>query len=279
MRKILTLTLLLVFCLAVFAACGTTPPNDTGTLPPGGETPAPPDPSDEPDDPLAKALTEGQLAADDNLTKLFLDYYSEHPFELRFLPSFKDRQSLSWDGLSFYAFNLAAAAQPEYKGTVTKEAFEETVSRYFGDISYEHGDSAYLTYGGGVYEPVGWDTMGTEYFRLTDISKLGDDVFRASFDGISFYDLDFSDSYNDVSPNMKAVMDELDVKTSPENAQTLRDTIYTMLLRDDYDEKFEVDDRLTVTFTLADTGGQDNLFIYTSCEREDQGEGPDTSQS
>ncbi|HWP80861.1 MAG TPA: hypothetical protein VN446_09505 [Candidatus Acidoferrum sp.] len=279
MRKNLILTLLLVFCLAVFAACGTTPPSNDETPPSGDETPAPPDTSDEPDDPLAKALTEEQLAADDNLTKLFLDYYSEHPFELRFLPAFKDRQSLSWDGLSFYVFNLAAAEEPEYEGTVTKETFEETVSRYFGDISYEHGDSAYLTYGGGVYEPVGWDTMGTEYFRLTDISKLGDDVFRASFDGISFYDLDFSDSYNDVSPNMKAVMDELGIRTPPENAQTLRDKIADMLLDDDYDEKFEVDDRLTVTFTLADTDGQDNLFIYTSCEREDQGEGPGTTQS
>jgi len=277
-------------CLAVLAACGAPPPENTvppsptatpsapvvsesptgapGSATPGPGESVPPSPSGSPGTeggPLMQALMKDDLAADRELVGLFLDYYTEHHFELRFLPQFRDAASLSRDDLSFYVFNMAIENTTDYRGYVTKEEFETTLRRYLGDIEYEHGDSEYMTFDGEKYVPVGWDYMGAEFFRLTRISRAGD-TFTASFDIVSFYELDFMDSYEDVSPNMRAVMDELGIMEMPENPRTAIKAIKAMLLRDDYDEVFTNGGRITVTFRLV--RGQDNLFIYTSCERE-----------
>ena len=230
-------------CLAVLAACGAPPPENTvppsptatpsapvvsesptgapGSATPGPGESVPPSPSGSPGTeggPLMQALMKDDLAADRELVGLFLDYYTEHHFELRFLPQFRDAASLSRDDLSFYVFNMAIENTTDYRGYVTKEEFETTLRRYLGDIEYEHGDSEYMTFDGEKYVPVGWDYMGAEFFRLTRISRAGD-TFTASFDIVSFYELDFMDSYEDVSPNMRAVMvagDHGDAGESPD---------------------------------------------------------------
>lgn len=218
-------------------------------------------------------LKDDPLVVNDELVESFFNYYMEdhgyrgpyHRYELRALPDFGNKTKLDWDGLVLFAFMLSQhETNAEGYSYMPKETFEKTVNRLFSDLEYTHRSSSLFDFADDRYTATGWDYHGGMYYRLREISRNSDGMFKASFDGFSFHELDsFEEQYDHVSENMKALFDYAgEIK-----AETRRsELVLEIFLRDDYSEIMHVDQRVDITFKLSDD--PEFAFKYLSCKRE-----------
>jgi len=214
---------------------------------------------------LKGLLSGGNILMSPEVISLFCTYYYEHPYELRYLPQFMAGETPDWDELSFYVFNVSCAESPVYEGYVAKDDFKNVVLRYFDNLSYKDTDSQWVTFVEGKYIPTGWDTTGSVFYRLTNISKDECSLFTASFDGIAFSELDFTEDYESSSPNMRAVMEVMGIENPTGALQSTREKIAKMLTNSNYAEVFLIEEHVTISFRLA--GEANDTFVYVSCNR------------
>ena len=286
------LVIVLLFCLIILTACdGSSPvPDDTSlsSVDNVGQL-------DDPDDTKLLSvdnlsqLGDGECAPahaikttlqnsaspviDEELVALFFNYYIEdhqyggpyHSYELRLLPNFAAREAPDWDQLTQFVFMMSTQVERDYDGTYTlsKKGFEETVDRFFADIEYSHDSSAFLHLVEDTYTPTGWGIHDSVYYRLYELSKIGEDTFRAAFDGFWFWEEDgFSQPYDEVSENMRAVMDYVEERKL-EGKKV--DIILKILQDPHYSELLKKGEHLEITFKLSSE--PEYAFTYLSGKR------------
>lgn len=109
----------------------------------------------------------------EELVALFFNYLiKDNSHELRLMPDFSAAKKPDWDELSRFVFIMCDQVERDDEGTytLTKNAFEETVKRFFAeDFAYTHRSSTYLKLAGDMYTPTDWDFHGATYYRLFDL--------------------------------------------------------------------------------------------------------------
>jgi len=126
-------------------------------------------------------------------TKIFFnDYFRNNSRRIRSLPEFSQEKNPDLDELAKFVYENTEY-NPEDR-SITKEAFAETVKKYFGDLIYPDQGSTYLEYIDGKYIPKGWSDHGFFIYELTDLAKGktkdGKDSWKARITGYYFYELD-----------------------------------------------------------------------------------------
>ncbi len=269
-RRILwssVLTALVLAALAAGCTFSSAAPKES-PAPSPSESVSPPD--EPPGDQTLPDLIAGGAPAE-QLVEPFARYYSEHSTQLMFLPLFTQESAPDWDALSQYIAIQSAVLDPERP--LTRQRFSDLVNRYLDGVSYEDASSDFLTYDSAAetYTPTGWDWDGKSYFRLTGLSPVEDGVWQAQFDNIFFSEWDYllenTDDLSTASANMNALYRLLG--RLPEDNGELEETLFSHLVREDYDRIFTVFQKVTVTFRLSGDG--EDFFTYLSCERLEQG--------
>ncbi len=159
---------------------------------------------------LVSLLKQDNLKVSEDLITQFYKYYRINNFELSLLPAFNTPEQMDWDQFTHFIYRGFVHSNPE--DVFTKENFAQTVNRYFGPIDYTDRDSLYLTYENGIYTRKPGDEPGGAYYRLTNISKDADGIYTAVFDGLFFGELEYSDLYEEASPNIRAIRDTAGTK-------------------------------------------------------------------
>lgn len=201
-------------------------------------------------------------------TKIFFnDYFRRNSMELRCLPEFALGQSPQWDDLTyFFVFNTPHQWN---NGSVSKEQFAETVTKYFGAISYSHQSSVCLEYHDGSYTAAGMSNHGFYIYELTGLAKGvtadGQDSWRARITGYYFNELDGDPTDTFSSDNARAVYQEM--KKAEYNGFNFWQAC-DRLVWNNPGSILEPASEWTIEFTVNDPLG-DLYFTYLSCERKD----------
>lgn len=219
-------------------------------------------------DSLYGILSGENIILSEALVEHFYNYYESHSKELRFLPTFDGESPIDWDSLTlFVRLNTQTETDAQEIPYITEDSFNETVSRFFGQLSYTAQDSSFSTYSDGRYILTGMSYGGAVYYKLRSIERSEDDVFTASFDGISFNETDFFSAYDEASENMKAVMDANNINTTSDILLVgiLKEYIHNTIMSENYKQLFKIDETVTIQFTLSDN--EDYPIVYLSCTR------------
>lgn len=206
---------------------------------------------------------------DENLVRLFYDYQIESGpnvcYEWRLLPDFGSGKKPDWDQLTQFVAIMSIRIDRDYFGKIplTAQRFKEIVERFLTGVEIKHRSSVYLDFSNGEYTATGWDVTGSTYYRLTSLSKAGEGIYTATFDGFSFREPDdFSSPYTAVSDNMKALMDYCGEGSADAG---FRHILGEVLKRPDYAEILKRDQQPEITFELTDDPRY--AFRYLSCKR------------
>lgn len=150
-------------------------------------------------------------------TKIFInDYFQKNSNELRSLPAFNRGRSPEWNALTKFIYEKANKAPNEM--SITEEQFDEVAKKYFGDITYIHKSSTYLTYKDGKYTPNGWSNEGSFIYELIKLekgkTKERKEIWKAHITGYLFYELDGDPNTprSEQSKNAQAVWEEMKKK-------------------------------------------------------------------
>ena len=209
---------------------------------------------------------------DEDMVALFYDYLAKSSSELRLMPNFDSSKKPDWDALTQFVFIMCDQVDRDDEGTfiLTKNAFEETVKRLFAeDFDYAHRSSTYLTLAGDVYTPTGWDVHGAVYYRLYELKKVGDNTFKAAFDGFSFGEMDFFGGPF-ISENMQALVEYAGEEAEVLSRNRWDDLMLEVLQGDNYAEILKKDQQVEITFNLSDDPVY--AFKYLSCKRSYMGQ-------
>ncbi|KUO67153.1 MAG: hypothetical protein APF84_15855 [Gracilibacter sp. BRH_c7a] len=142
----------------------------------------------------------------------FYDYYKQNYTEILNLPEFTGSDP-DWDQLTKFVYTnsleLRSLEDQEARSYLTDEEFDKIANKYFEEISYTHQPSKWLNYEDGKYNPVGWSDHGVHYYQLKELRRfeLGDNKYKftAKLVGYPFYEDDFNEGSDSLSPNMKAL--------------------------------------------------------------------------
>ncbi|HHT01483.1 MAG TPA: hypothetical protein GXZ96_02150 [Firmicutes bacterium] len=203
----------------------------------------------------------------EELVELFLKYQFENWHQLcewRLLPAFNSEQAPDWDQLTQFVFVMSDQVQRDDNGiyTLTAQAFEKEVDRFFWELEYAHRSSTFLWYSLGIYTPTGWDITGATYYRLKALAKTGEDSYTATLDGFPFWEGDDFRYPDSVSKNMRAVINYLGAEIA---GAKFEDNLIEILRRPDYSEILQRAEQLEITFKLSPHPG--HVFVYLSCQR------------
>lgn len=251
----------LLFCFGILCACAINPPTEEQETVSAGTD------AQSSDGGLLKSLLAEPLEISEELITLFFQYYRLNTYELSMLPPFSASKQVDWDLLTLYTYLSFVRPRNEAvydnsSDVLTKEAFAETVRKYFGEVDYTDHSSAYLTYADGVYtmEPV--DATRNGYYCLTDISKDAGGVYTASFDVLFFSETERSDSYEQASSNIKVIRDAAGTKEVMQKA-AFEKAVLDIFCSVDARETLDMTEKITIQFTLS--GDNTFLFVYKSC--------------
>ncbi len=142
----------------------------------------------------------------------FYDYYRQNYAEILNLPQFNG-SDLDWDQLTKFVYTnsleMRSSEKQEARSYLTKEEFDKITNKYFAGIAYTHQPSKWLNYEDGRYNPVGWSDHGFHYYHLKELRRfeLGDNKYKFTVKllGYPFYEEDFNEASDSLSPNMKAL--------------------------------------------------------------------------
>ena len=201
-------------------------------------------------------------------TKIFFnDYFRNNSRRIRSLPEFSQKKNPDLDELAKFVYENTEYNQKDR--SISKEAFAETVKKYFGDLIYPDQDSTYLEYLDGKYIPKGWSDHGFYIYELTELTKSkakdGKDTWKAQITGYYFYELDG---------------DPEEVYSSSKNAQV----VWSKMKEEEYKglnfwqacdrfawnnpgDSLEPAGEWLIEFTVNDPLG-DIYFTYLSCEKK-----------
>ncbi len=220
---------------------------------------------------LGEMLKQNEIDLSDDLISAFYRYYLMNIFELSMLPDFGPSKPADWDQLTMYIY--INYAQPRYdpehynfNSMLTKEDFAKTIKKYFGTMDYYDHTSSRLTYTDGVYTVEPTDATGVGYYRLADISKEPDGIYTAVFDGLFIGESDYTDQYEEATPNMKAILDAAGTKDYSQIADFDK-IVLDIFLKENYREVLNMTERVTVRFTLS--ADENFQFVYKSCKIEE----------
>ncbi|ATW25094.1 WG repeat-containing protein [Candidatus Formimonas warabiya] len=157
-------------------------------------------------------IRDGKTDITERTKRFFNDYFRTNTMELRCLPVFALGKNPIWDDLTL--FIVLNTPHQWSNGSMSKEQFAETVTRYFGDISYTHKSSGYLEYQDGKYTAVGLSFHGFYIYELKNLEKGqtadGKDSWKAQITGYYFYEMDGDPNDSFSSKNAQAVYQEME---------------------------------------------------------------------
>jgi len=217
---------------------------------------------------LVNLLIHDNLKVSEDLISQFFRYYRLNTYELSMLPTFVSPEQADWDQFTLYIYMNFVSPRNETKyenfdDVLTKEKFAKTVNKYFGRINYTDRGSSYLTYDNGIYCRKPGDTMRHGYYRLINISKDTNGIYTAIFDGLFFGELDYSLSYEESTPNIKAIRDAAGTTEAMQKTE-FEKTVLDIFLKPNYNKTLRMTEKVTVQFTLS---GDDTFpFVYKSCK-------------
>jgi len=220
------------------------------------------------DSDLVNLLISNNLEVSEDLISQFFKYYRLNTYELSMLPPFTSPEQADWDQFTLYIYLNFVSPRNEAKyenfdDELTKDKFSRTVHKYFGDVDYSDRESSYLTYEDGIYYIKPGDTMRNGYYRLIDISKDTNGVYTAIFDGLFFSETEYSDLYQDATPNIRAIRDAAGTTEMMQKTE-FEETVLDIFLKSDYNKILDMTEKVTVQFSLSD---DDTFsFVYKSCE-------------
>ncbi|MCR6546434.1 hypothetical protein [Dehalobacterium formicoaceticum] len=133
-------------------------------------------------------IRDGKTDISEGTQRFFNDYFRTNSMELRCLPVFARGKNSIWDDLTqFVVFN---APHSWNNGSMPKEQFAETVTKYFGDISYIHKSSGNVEYHDGLYTASGMSLHGFYIYELKNLEKgqtpEGKESWKAQITGYYF---------------------------------------------------------------------------------------------
>ena len=202
-------------------------------------------------------------------TKIFFnDYFRKNPRRIRSLPEFSQEKNPDWSELTKFVYENTEHNQEDW--SITKEAFAETVKRYFGNLEYTDKASGYLEYTDGKYIPKGWSDHGFYIYELTDFAKGkaegGKDSWKARITGYYFHELDGDpDETSPRSKNAQVVW-----STMKEEAEFKELNFWQACDRMAWNNPGDVLEpagEWLIEFTVNDPLG-DIYFTYPSCEEK-----------
>lgn len=264
--------LVILMCLTILTSCGTSPSASTNDLSNNNVTQPPNAPpttdGNSFDSDLVNLLVSDNLKVSENLISQFFQYYRLNTYELAMLPTFNSSEQADWDQFTLYIYANFVRPRNEAKyenfdEELTKEKFSQTVKKCFGETDYTDQGSSYLTYADGIYSIKNRDAMRHGYYRLIDISKDTNGIYTARFDGLFLGETEFSDLYQEATPNIKAVRDAAGTTETMQKAE-FEKTLLDIFLKEDYNKTLNMTEKVTIQFTLS---GDDTFpFVYKSCE-------------
>ena len=212
-----------------------------------------------------------ELSVTPHLISQFFTYYKDHYYELTYLPDFSaENNEPDWDDLSLYIllrfeYDNKDSSAPIWQLSDTQ--FRETMQKHMQPVIYTDKPSHYLDYENGLYTADGFGLDGAVYYRLLDIAEDDQNIYTATFDMLSFGELELID--REISPNLNAVLDyaqtvlHQDPKEVSSSGPKFHQAIEAIFLEDNYAELLDLSGQVTVQFTL--TGNPDSPFYYVSC--------------
>lgn len=267
--KSITSLLIILMCLFILTSCGTSPSitDNLSNESVQAGTEQPTDGNTSGSD-LVNLLISDNLKVSEDMISQFFQYYSLNTYELSMLPTFNLSKEADWDQFTLYIYlNFThprnEAKYENFSDELTKEKFAETVSKYFGEVNYTDQGSSYLTYADSIYSIKPGDAMRNGYYRLIDISKNTNGIYTAIFDGLFFGETEYSDLYQNATPNIKAIRDFAGTTETMQKAE-FEKTVQVIFLKADYNKILNMTEKVTIQFTLSD---DDTFpFVYKSCE-------------
>lgn len=156
-------------------------------------------------------IRDGKTDISEGTQRFFNDYFRTNSMELRCLPVFARGKNPIWDDITqFVVFN---ASHSWNNGSMPKEQFAETVTKYFGDINYIHKSSGNVEYHDGLYTASGMSLHGFYIYELKNLEKgqtpEGKESWKAQITGYYFHELDGDPHNSSSSKNAQAVYQEM----------------------------------------------------------------------
>lgn len=137
-------------------------------------------------------IQDGQTSISTTARIFFNDYFRNNSRRIRSLPEFSQEKDPDWAELTKFVYENTEYDPDDH--SITREAFAETVKRYFGGITHTDKASTYLAYIDEKYIPKGWSDHGFYIYELTDLARgkttEGKDSWKARITGYYFYELD-----------------------------------------------------------------------------------------
>jgi hypothetical protein len=212
-------------------------------------------------------IKDGKTNISKNTLRFFNDYFRKNSRRLRSLPEFSKKKNPDFNELAKFVYENTEYNQEDR--SITKEAFAETVKKYFGNLNYTDQSSTYLEYVNGNYIPKGWSDHGFYIYELTELAKQktseGKDSWKARITGYYFYELDGDpDEASLKSKNAQVVWS----KMKEEEYKGLNFwQACDLLVWNNPGDSLEPAGEWLIEFTVNDPLG-DIHFTYLSCEKK-----------
>lgn len=214
-------------------------------------------------------IRDGETDITKRTKRFFNNYFRTNSMELRGLPVFALGKNPKWDDLTL--FILLNTPHQWSNGSMTKEIFEETVRKYFGDISYTHKSSALLTYKDGKYTPSGVSYHGFYIYELKNLEKGqtadGKDSWKAQITGYYFHEMDGDPNDSSSSKNAQAVYQYQEMKKDEHQELNFWQAC-DQLVDNNPGSVLDPAVEWQIEFLVNDPLG-DIYFTYLSCEKKD----------
>ena len=230
------------------------------------------------DENLAKAKNlwgeENVILSDDGATfeltpgliSWFYQYTQAKDLEIAYMPEFSAAEKPDWDDLTRYIYLMCmhekniTSSSPD----ISKDEFQFLVEKYLPTASYTDGPSRYLNYDNECYTVRGFDFVGSNHFRLSDLTVDEEGIFTAQFVVVYFEEMMTLDVGNP-SPNLQALYDFSNLEGILSGAQ-VREIVEEIFLLDNYQDILDMTYYVIIEFRLTDD--KEAPFQYLSCHRE-----------
>ena len=230
------------------------------------------------DENLAKAKNlwgeENVILSDDGATfeltpgliSWFYQYTQAKDLEIAYMPEFSAAEKPDWDDLTRYIYYIDMQENNFniLSWTISKDEFRLLVEKYLPTASYTDGPSMYLNYDNECYSVRGFDFVGSNHFRLSDLTVDEEGIFTAQF-VVAYFEEFMTVDIDNPSPNLQALYDFSNLEGILSGAQ-VREIVEEIFLLDNYQDILDMTYYVTIEFRLSDD--EEAPFQYLSCHRE-----------
>lgn len=221
---------------------------------------------------IVNDLLYADRAVTNSAIHFFYDYYRKNGLELLYMPDFNDRE-LDWNLLTKFVYTRSLASrtwlQDQARSFLTTEEFDATVKKYFPGIKYTHQSSTWLNYKDGKYTPVGWSDHGFRCYYLSELERSKDGNggyrFKAKLLGYQFWEEDFLEGTEFLSPNMQALKNK--AREFQYQGRNLRELLDELMIGDPT-KIFTPCVEQTIEFTIQEPKG-DIYLQYLAAGRKE----------